>query len=166
VSRRKKGQLPEHVEKRARALLAARDADDIRRLEEEALKSVGRRDTKPAKSSQRGGPSKVERDYARHLDALVAAREVVTYLPQPEAIELAHRCTYRTDYEVVRRVHDMPVVEWHEVKGRKGSRPYYRDDGARVKAKVAARLLAERGVPLFVVWPKKGGGWCQEQVKP
>jgi len=133
---------------------------------EEALRVAALEIDDTLPRAKRGGPSKTEASYERHLMALKAAGEVRSWIAQPPAIELAHRCTYQADYEVVRHVHDMPVVEWHEVKGRKGGRPWYRDDGARVKAKVAARLLAASGVPLVVVWPKKGGGWAAEVVRP
>lgn len=112
---------------------------------------------------QRGQPSAEERRYQAHLERLLAAREIDYYLPQPEPIELAHRCSYTTDFEVGVGGR----VEWHEIKGRKGARPWFHDDGARVKTKVAARLLAQRDRPvaLVVVWPKKGGGWSSERVK-
>lgn len=113
---------------------------------------------------RQGQPSAVEHRYQAHLERLLAAREIDYYLPQPDPIELAHACTYRTDFEVGVGGR----VEWHEIKGRKGSRPWFHDDGARVKTKVAARLLAQRDPPvtLVVCWPKKGGGWSSERVKP
>ena len=163
-SRIKRGDIPA-----VDAILAARDADDLRRMEEDALKSVGHRDVKSEKSSKRGGPSKVERAYAAHLEALKAAGEILSYCAQPDPIEIAHRCTYRPDFLVV----PLDRIPYYvETKGRKGSRPWYRDDGARVKTKVAARELRSRHCGLgpewylVVVWPRKGGGWCQERVKP
>lgn len=123
-----------------------------------------------APKGKRGGPSKNERDYQRHLVLLERTGEVVYFLAQPAPIELAHRCTYQPDFLV------MPATGtkfYVEVKGRKGKRPWYRDDGARVKTKVAARVLSRRGDPpgssplsLVVVWPRNGGGWCSEVVKP
>lgn len=112
---------------------------------------------------KRGEPSKVERDYGSRLESMRMAGELRAIQPQPEAIELGHRCSYTCDWQLVLADGS---VEWHEVKGRKGSRPWFRDDGARVKVRVAARLLAQRDSPvaLYVVWPRKGGGWCSERV--
>jgi hypothetical protein len=154
------------------ALLAKQDAEQIER---EALATVGHRDLKPGKKRRPSGP---ERAYEAHLRALRADGEVVTYLAEPEPIEIAHACTYQTDYEVVFRVNDGHVVEWHEVKGgfRRKSKmtgkrgrvvPFFADDGARVKVKVAARLLAARGVPLVVVFQDpRTKAWLREVVKP
>lgn len=114
---------------------------------------------------RQGQPSAVEHRYQAHLERLLAAREISYYMPQPEPIELANRCCYTTDFEVG---YPDGHLEWHEIKGRKGNRPWFHDDGARVKTKVAARLLAQRKPPvaLVVVWPRKGGGWESERVKP
>lgn len=170
MSPRRKGKLPPEVEAKARALVRAQDADARLALEDVAHRDLKpAKPLKPAKSSQRGGPSKVERDYARYLASLEAAGQIVYFVAQPEPIELAHRCTFTPDYLVMPAEGKKYYVE---CKGRKGSRPYYRED-ARVKTKVAARVLSQRGDPpgsaplaLYVVWPKKGGGWCSEQVKP
>jgi hypothetical protein len=166
--RRKKAKWPEHVEKRARALLAARDADDIRRLEEEALKSVGRRDSKPEK--QRGGPSKVERAYAAHL---AASANVADYAAQPAPIRLAVGVSYQPDYMVTLRDGDPFYVECKGTKvrrskqtGRKGKpRPWYHDDGARVKVRWAAQVLATHGIKLLVAFQDPTTKeWIHEEV--
>lgn len=113
---------------------------------------------------RRGGPSRLEDRYRAYLDARAAAGEVLGYVEQPDPIELAHRCTYQPDFLVtLARGHDS-ALEYVEVKGRKGNRPWFHDDGARVKVRVAARQLAAIGIRLVVVWPKRGGGWCREVV--
>jgi hypothetical protein len=118
---------------------------------------------RPAK---RGGPSKNELAYGEHLEALKQAGEVRFYKAQPERIELAHRCTYQPDFLVAFADEDRPW-EFVEVKGaRSNGRPFYFDDGAKVKVKFAARTVARgfTGHIVVVVWPKKGGGWCREVV--
>jgi hypothetical protein len=116
------------------------------------------------------GMSKTERAYKHHLDVLVEAGEVQSYEAQPAAIELAHRCRYTADFRVVYTDESRPI-EMVEVKGAKGKRPWFRDDGARVKVRVAARIIHQSwpDVVLVVVWPlakKYGGGWAREVVKP
>jgi hypothetical protein len=118
----------------------------------------------------RGGPSKNELAYGEHLEALKQAGEVRFYEAQPAAIELAHRCRYTADFRVVYTDESRPV-EMVEVKGAKGKRPWFRDDGARVKVRVAARIIHQSwpDVVFVVVWPlakKYGGGWAREVVKP
>jgi hypothetical protein len=120
---------------------------------------LGLEEARP-RGSRQGGPSRNEARYQEHLEALQAAGEVLEFKAQPAAVELAHRCTWTPDFMVMRP----DGFEMVEVKGRKGCRPWYRDDGARVKVKVAARVLAARGIQVVVVWPKKGGGWCREVV--
>jgi hypothetical protein len=118
------------------------------------------------KAARRGGPSKNELAYAEHLEALKQAGEVRFYTAQPERIELAHRCTYQPDFEVAFTDEDRPW-EFVEVKGaRSNGRPFYFDDGAKVKVKFAARTVARGyvGHIVVVVWPKKGGGWNREVV--
>jgi hypothetical protein len=131
-------------------------------------------DVRPAKP-QRGGPSKAERAYDRHLAGLYQSGEVRNFDPQPGPLDLAHGCTYTGDWEVE---YADGRVEWHEVKGAKvrrskvtgkrgKARPWFADDGARVKVKVAARLLAARGVPLVVVFQDpRTKAWLRDVVKP
>lgn len=120
-------------------------------------------DAKPAK--RQGGPSRNEARYQQHLDTLVAAGEVLTYSAQPDPIEIAHRCSYQADFLVLYA--DGRPDEYVEIKGAKGKRPWFRDDGARVKVKVAARELARRGLRcvVVVVWPQ-GKRWMREVVRP
>ena len=108
---------------------------------------------------RQGGPSRLEDRYRAYLDARAAAGEVLGYVEQPDPIE-----SYQPDFLV--EFEDGRPPEFVEIKGAKGKRPWFRDDGARVKVKVAARELARRGLRcvVVVVWPKCGGGWCREVV--
>lgn len=145
--------------------------------------------------SQRGGPSKVEQRYRRHLDLLVSLGSVVSYVAQPPAIVLpAYRCTYTPDFEVqlvdvaapfkaglrngsvTHTAHPWSCVcgcrhpgpsEVVEVKDQRKGRPWFRDPEAWLKCKLAARVLSQRDppVPLVVVWPC-GSGWARETVHP
>lgn len=143
---------------KARRRLTHVSTDEALRLE--ALYLDSQTDASVRFKKKRGGPSKNEEAYARHLEALLISGLILDYRAQPEPIELAHRCTYQPDFWVMPRD---GVPEYIEVKGAKRGRPYYRDDGARVKVKVAARAL-HPSIALVVAWPKKGGGWCREVV--
>lgn len=119
------------------------------------------------------GPSKIERRYAAHLESLKITGLIRSWLAQPAPIELAYDCTYQPDFWVL---NVDGSVEFVETKGAKRSkrgptRPFFHDDGARVKTKVAARLLSipsanETPAALYVAWPSRGGGWSRELVRP
>lgn len=113
----------------------------------------------------RGGRSAVEMKYGARLHAMRAAGEILSAEEQPEAVVLpAHRCTYTADYRVVLADGS---VEFHEVKVGSKKGPVYYDGEARLKTKLAARVLSERDppVPLVVVWPV-GKTWRRKVVKP
>lgn len=132
----------------------------LRRLEREALASVGRvihscesgamrRDCKEVKLRE----SKPERAYALYLRGLVDAGKVGAWTAQPDPITLGPGCTYQPDYEVWPVMSAPYFVEVKggfrkrsKVTGKRGkARPYFRDDGARVKVKWAAQVLARDG---------------------
>lgn len=108
--------------------------------------------------------SRVERRYAEHLQAVYLSGAIKGYQVQPEPIELAHDCLYFADFLVW---FDGRPDEYVETKGAKRKRPFFHDDGARVKVKVAARLLAQRDPPalLVVAWRPKGMPWQREVVQ-
>lgn len=110
-------------------------------------------------------PSRVETRYQQHLEAKRLIGEIRGYQAQPPAIELAHDCTYTADFLVW--FGDGRPDEYIETKGAKRKRPFFHDDGARVKVKVAARLLAQRDPPalLVVAWRPKGMPWQREVVQ-
>lgn len=131
-------------------------------------------DLEPVPKRKRGGPSKNEARYQEHLDQLVSAGAVVAYVAQPEPLEIASGVTYQPDFWV--QTDDGGDGHYVEVKGEKrgkphkrtgkrSSRPFFHDDGARVKVRVAARDLARFGIQLIVVWPQ-GKRWAREVVKP
>jgi hypothetical protein len=160
VSRRKGMKLPPELEAKARALVRAQDADmEMARLEREALKS-----------SQRGGPSKVERAYFYYL---LNRSDVDGILAQPDAVQLAHGVSYTADYRVTYSDGSVAYVETKGTRvkrskttGKKGKpRPHYHDDGARVKVRVAAKVLAEHGVKLLVAFQDPTTKeWIHEEV--
>jgi hypothetical protein len=98
-----------------------------------------------------------EAAYADYLEIQRRAGAIVSWGYETVKLRLALRTFLTPDFRVV--LAD-GTVEYHEVKGRKGSRFYCRED-AWIKLKVAADRYPERFV---VVWPAKGGGWCREIV--
>ena len=98
-----------------------------------------------------------ERDYARHLYCLGRARQISSFSFQGLKLILAERCTYTPDFFV-----EMPdgTKECHEIKGRKGTRFYAKDD-AIVKIKVAAVLFPQ--YKFSIRWPDGKGGWNKKE---
>lgn len=135
----------------------------------ESMQRLMKADTTPAAAAQSaaalprhrrhepGKMNKTEAAYAQHLDYRKAIGEVLWWGFELIKLRLA-KATYLTiDFLV--QVAD-GSFELHEVKGRKGDR-YWAEEDARIKLKVAAELTP---LPVLVVWPKKGGGWCVEAV--
>lgn len=102
------------------------------------------------------GPSKTEAAYAREvLEPLKRQGVIREYWHEPVKFRLADRTWYTPDYMVMLA---SDVIEFIEVKGRKADGPWCEED-ARVKFKVAADLYP---FTFRMVWPRKGGGWHQE----
>lgn len=133
-----------------------------------------RRDTRgkgrpPRPRHQCGEMNAGERAYAAHLDQLLQAGEIAGWWYELMTFKLADRCSLQPDFVVM-----MPdgSIELHEVKGGKTVKQahgdewtYWAEEDARIKLRVAARLIP---FPLIVVWPAKGGhkyGWCKELIK-
>ena len=91
--------------------------------------------------------SKWEADYAKHLDALVAARIVAVWRYEPERLEIGVGAVYTPDFSVL--VAGADRVEYHEVKG-------YRREAAIVRIKAAALRYPEFR---FVLVTKLHGEW-------
>ena len=115
-------------------------------------------------------PSKVEIDYGKRLEMQRMAGELRSVEVQPEAIDLpADRCRYTADFKVVEA---SGAVTYYETKGaRKGAKgtvPHFHDEAARIKTKLAARVLSQQTPParLLLVWPAANGGWSEKVVKP
>lgn len=117
-------------------------------------------DLKPQKRAKQGGPSKNEARYQEHLESMRLAGEVLMYQAQPEAVPLAHRCSWTPDFKVV---YVGGAVELVEIKGaRSNGRPHFHDDGARIKPKLAAHKLAG-AVRVVVAWLHQGK-WRREVI--
>ena len=94
--------------------------------------------------------NKLEKKYADNLELKRLAGEIVSWKYEPREFELAHRCTYTPDFEVVFSVGMQDDrIEYHETKG------WMRDDAA-VKLKVAARMFPQYTFVLVKWDPKKG----------
>jgi hypothetical protein len=89
-----------------------------------------------------GEMNKSEANYAKHLDALKQAGEILWYKFEGMKFRLADNTFYTPDFAVLRNTGQM---EMHEFKGR------WMDD-ARVKIKVAADLY-----PFLFIGVKKDG---------
>lgn len=122
---------------------------------------------KPAQSSpnRRGGrairkadgPSKTEAAYAREaLEPLKRQGVIRDYWHEPVKFRLADRTYYTPDYMLVLA---SGIIEFVEVKGRKGAGPWCEED-ALVKIKVAAAMYP---FVFRMVWPAKGGGWDRKE---
>lgn len=98
-----------------------------------------------------------EAAYAVHLEALRRADLIDSWAFEPGSLRLADRTHYHPDFRVV-----LPdgLIEFHEVKGRKGDGPYIKED-AWVKLKAIAAI---HPFVFIVVWPLKGGGWGRREV--
>lgn len=109
-----------------------------------ALQALGRLKT--------GSMNNTEAAYARHLDLLKAAGEIVWHRFEGLKFRLADNTFYTPDFLVMLADGTM---EAHEVKG------FWTDD-ARVKIKIAAELYPFRFVALKAQSKKAGGGWDVE----
>lgn len=97
----------------------------------------------------KGKMNKTEAAYARHLDTLIAAGDVIMYDFERINIRLANQTYYKIDFLVLK---SNMQLEAHEVKG------YWTDD-ARVKIKCAAEAMPY--LPFFAI-KMQGGGWQVE----
>ncbi len=119
-------------------------ADALRARQAEAVP------TKP-KPNLDGYRSKLERQYADHLEWLRTTSEIRAWYYEPVKLRLARLTHYTPDFLVV--LAD-GALELHEVKG------FWRDD-ARLKIKVAADKYG--GMFRFVAVERKHGAWMYER---
>jgi len=80
-----------------------------------------------------GTMNKTEAAYAKHLDLLKSAGQILDYKFERHKLKLADKTWYTPDFKVINAELQ---IEMHEVKG------FWRDD-ARVKIKVAADQFPE-----------------------
>jgi hypothetical protein len=117
-----------------------------------ARPDVVARATEPASRMNKG-----ETAYSKHLETLRRAGEIARWDFEPEKFRLADNCYLKIDFRVV-----LPdgVVEFHDVKGRKGDGPFVEED-----AMLKYRFVAEHHpYRFFLVWPAKGGGWRSKRI--
>lgn len=115
---------------------------------------------KPPSVPRRRGMSKNEREYAAYLEHRRLVGDLYHWWgPEPITLKLAHDLRYTPDFAAAGA--GMDGFHLIEVKGTKDGRPYYRDDGARIKPKLAAKLFPW---PVYVAW-KVDGQWREELVR-
>jgi hypothetical protein len=106
-----------------------------------------------ARQPRTGYRSKTEAAYAQYLDVLVKIGSIESWKYEPVTLKLADGVRYQPDFMVC----CYGVVEFREVKGRKGSTFYSRAIG-KMKIKIAASLY-----PMWrfdVIFPgAKAGMW-------
>lgn len=94
-----------------------------------------------------------EEKYAKHLEALKQAGEVLWYGFEAMTFKLAEGSRYTPDFIVLLSSGEL---EAHEIKGR-----WIGD--AKTKIKVAAQLFPLRFIALFALPKRDGGGWRVEE---
>lgn len=95
----------------------------------------------------------LESSYARYLEGLKQAGEILFWKYEPFALKLADRTTYTPDFIVVGKNQE---IEIHETKG------YWRED-ARVKIKCACAAFP---IFTFIGVQRQKGGWIYERFMP
>jgi len=108
----------------------------------------------PALVQSRAYRSKLEADYADHLNLLVYAKEIDCWYYEKWKFRLGRGVWYLPDFIVFRGW----IVEAHEVKG-----PYARDTG-RVKFRTAASEFPQ--IHWFWVTRDKSGHWIAKEEVP
>lgn len=108
-------------------------------------------------AARESGMNKVEASYAKHLEAMKSAGQVLWWKYEAVGLRLADRTFYHPDFMVMMADGSLEITE---IKGRKGD-SYYCMDDAKVKIKVAAAQFPMR---FSIVWPSKSGGWNREDV--
>ena len=96
-----------------------------------------------------GKMNNTEKAYARHLESLKQAGEVVYYLFDGINLRLADKTFYKPDFLVMKSDGHLEI---HEVKG------FWTDD-ALVKIKVAADKFPFKFIAIMKQTNAKGGGW-------
>lgn len=150
--------LPEHMQAYARAKIAWQEGKGP-----DPDAPTPARKPKRARKSRAGSrfDSRTEERYASELERqrLAGLIERWHYVGRRGwTLPVLSDMSYTPDFIVLRRGQ---VPELVEVKGAKGSRPWWRRNGSRERFKAAADAFG----PWFsfaVVWPSEVGGWCRE----
>lgn len=117
--------------------------------------------TSKAKAKRGRYDSRTEERYAGELERQRAAGELErwSYVGRRGwTLQVLPDLSYTPDFVVYRR--GMPV-ELVEVKGAKGERPWWRQNGSRERFKAAAGAFGA-WYRFTVVWPGSQGGWNRE----
>lgn len=99
--------------------------------------------------------NKTEARYAQYLALQQRIGQVAWFAFEDITLRIGTDCRYTPDFAVIRPGEHH--ITFHEIKGRRGSKAYYRDD-ARVKIAAAAKQY----FPVFLfkmVWPAQNGEW-------
>lgn len=94
-----------------------------------------------------------ETKYAKHLEELLRAGEVLWYRFEGIKLRLAGNTTYSPDFAVMNKHNE---IELHEVKGHWTST-------AKVKIKVASDQYPFKFIAVYAIPKKDGGGWKYEE---
>ncbi len=111
------------------------------------------------KRRERGTMNKTEAAYSSHLDLLLAAGTILWWAFEAMTLQIGDNCRYTSDFVVVAAD---GTLEIHDVKGRKGD-GFWAEEDAIIKIKSVAQQFP---FPVFIVWPKKGGGWDRKHIMP
>lgn len=101
--------------------------------------------------------NKTEKRYAEELERRVERGEVIRWEYEPERLRLADNTYYVPDFRIVLTEGDL--IEFHEVKGRRGG-TYYATDKGKLKVKVAAE---QHPYVFAIVWERPDGTWDREE---
>ena len=140
--------LPEHV----KAQIREQDRLAARRNAHNTPKGGQRKPPAPHRMN------KGETRYRDHLDKLKLAGVIRSYQFEAVRLLLGANTTFLPDFFVVTADR---LIEFHEVKGRKGQTFYAKED-AWLKLKTAASLY-----PFWtfrVAWPGEGGAWKTKEI--
>lgn len=102
---------------------------------------------------KKGAMNATEARYAKHLDQLLLAGEILWYKFEGIKLKLADNCHLTIDFPVMEKDSTLTLYDV------KGARAVFSDD-ARVKMRMAASSYPFR---IVAVYPVKGGGWEEEE---
>jgi hypothetical protein len=101
--------------------------------------------------------NKTEAAFAYQLEAKKRDGLIHDWFYESLTFKLGHDCRLTPDFLVI---HMDGMIELFEVKGRKGSTYYARED-AKVKLRVVAKAFPFK---FTVTWPGAAGGWDSETL--
>lgn len=111
------------------------------------------------KKRERGKMNAGELKYSQQLDLRMSAGEVLWWAFEGITFKIGDDCRITPDFSVMEADGTMVLID---VKGRSGEK-YWAEEDAVVKLKTLATIYPFQ---VFVVWPKSGGVWYTQEVKP